>query len=482
MTAQITLFRFMDYISLIVGIVVGGAIGYLIAKLTSSSTVPVEQNAPQSTQELRQAEQERDHARQEAATLSGQMESYKEEKIQLELKLAEERDRNDQMIAANSDLKARYGVLNDRLEKQTKELEELQQKFTTEFENIANKILDQKAEKFTEQNKTNLETILNPLKERIQQFEKSVETTNKESISQHAALKEQLQSLKDLNRQMSDEAQNLVKALKGDNKAQGNWGEVVLESVLERSGLQKGREYLVQESFVTESGQRRQPDVIVNLPDDKKIIIDSKVSLTDYERLVSSEDQEERNIHLKAFVNSVKRHVKDLSEKRYETLYNTGSLDFVLMFIPIEPAFSMAIQYGEDLYTEAYNKNIIIVSPTTLLATLRTIANIWKNEYQNQNVLEIARQSGALYDKFEGLLSDLVGVGQRMDQAKKSYEGAMNKLVEGRGNLINRVETIKKLGAKTTKSLPDSLVKRAEEGAQAIPASSTTETTPDAQK
>jgi DNA recombination protein RmuC len=264
-----------------------------------------------------------------------------------------------------------------------------------------------------------------------------------------------------MNQQMSSDAQNLVKALKGDTKTQGDWGEIQLERILERSGLRKGEEYTIQESFTTEEGRKR-PDVIVNLPEEKKIIIDSKVSLVSYEKFVSA-DENEKNIHLKSFIESVRRHIKELSDKNYQSIFDHGSLDFVLMFIPIEPAFSLAIQFGENLYVDAYDKNIIIVSPSTLLATLRTIANIWKQEYQNRNVLEIAKQSGALYDKFVAFTEDLISVGNRIDQAKGSYVDAMKKLSEGRDNLVNKAEKIKKLGAKTQKSLPQALVNRAED-------------------
>jgi DNA recombination protein RmuC len=264
-----------------------------------------------------------------------------------------------------------------------------------------------------------------------------------------------------MNQQMSQDAQNLVKALKGDSKAQGDWGEIQLERILERSGLRKGEEYSIQETFITQDGRKR-PDVIINLPDEKKIIIDSKVSLVDYERFVSAEAEEDKNVNLKAFINSVRKHIKDLSEKQYQNLFDAGSLDFVLMFIPIEPAFSLAIQFGENLYVDAYDKNIVIVSPSTLLATLRTIANIWKQEYQNRNVLEIAKQSGALYDKFVGFVDDLLNVGNRIDQAKSGYVDAMKKLSEGRDNLVGKAERIKKLGAKTSKSLPQSVLNRAE--------------------
>ena len=275
----------------------------------------------------------------------------------------------------------------------------------------------------------------------------------------HSALKEQLLGLKDLNQQMTKEATNLTKALKGDSKMQGNWGELVLERVLEKSGLEKDREYYVQQSFTLADGSRVLPDVVLHLPDNKKMIIDSKVSLTDYERYVNADD-EERGIHLKAHINSIRKHVDQLSEKNYQDLYDIESPDFVLLFIPIEPAFAVAINEENSLYNKAFEQNIVIVTPSTLLATLRTIDTMWNNEKQQRNAIEIARQAGALYDKFDGLVKDLTGVGKKIDDAKKDYSSAMNKLVEGKGNLITSVEKIKKLGAKAKKSLPEAIIKR----------------------
>ncbi|MBU2938873.1 DNA recombination protein RmuC [Lacinutrix sp. C3R15] len=347
--------------------------------------------------------------------------------------------------------------------KKDEELEERQKQLRTDFENLANKILDAKSEKFTLQNKENIKQILNPLQEKIQIFEKKVEDTQKESISMHSALKEQLLGLKDLNQQMTKEATNLTRALKGDSKMQGNWGELVLERVLEKSGLEKDREYFVQQHFTREDGSRVLPDIVLHLPDNKKMIIDSKVSLTDYERYVNAEE-EERETFLKAHINSIRRHVDQLSEKKYEDLYDIESPDFVLLFIPIEPAFAVAINADNSLYNKAFEKNIVIVTPATLLATLRTVDSMWNNEKQQQNAIEIARQAGALYDKFHGLVTDLTGVGKKIDDAKKDYSAAMNKLVEGRGNLITSVEKIKKLGAKAKKALPESIIKRAIEG------------------
>ena len=356
-----------------------------------------------------------------------------------------------------------FSELEKRIEEKHQELEKLQEKFTKDFELVANKILDEKSNKFTVQNQENLDKILKPFKEKIQHFEKKVEETNKEAIDRTSALREQIKNLTALNEQMSKEAHNLTKALKGDSKMQGNWGELVLERVLEKSGLEKDREYFVQQSFTREDGQRVLPDVIIHLPDGKKMVIDSKVSLTAYERYANAEDGQLREIALKEHVTSLKRHVSQLSEKNYQDLYEIESPDFVLLFVPIEPAFAVAINTETAIYNQAFEKNIVIVTPSTLLATLRTIDSMWNNEKQQRNAMEIARQAGALYDKFHGLMSDLTTVGKKMDDAKSGYESAMNKLVSGRGNLINSVEKLKKMGAKAKKALPDPLLRRSDE-------------------
>ena len=365
---------------------------------------------------------------------------------------------NTELTRRNSE----YENLQQLNIKRDEELEERQKQLRTDFENLANKILDAKSEKFTLQNKENIKNILNPLQEKIKTFEEKVDSTQKESISMHSALKEQLLGLKDLNQQMTKEATNLTRALKGDSKMQGNWGELVLERVLEKSGLEKDREYFVQQSFTREDGTRVLPDIVLHLPDNKKMVIDSKVSLTDYERYVNAYD-EDRETYLKEHINSIRRHVDQLSDKKYEDLYDIESPDFVLLFIPIEPAFAVAINADNSIYNKAFEKNIVIVTPATLLATLRTVDSMWNNEKQQQNAIEIARQAGALYDKFHGLVTDLTGVGKKIDDAKKDYSAAMNKLVDGKGNLITSVEKIKKLGAKAKKALPEKIIKRANE-------------------
>ena len=400
----------------------------------------------------------------ESGRLEERNKFLQENNSQTENELGAERDKVLELNSELSSIKADYDNLQKKLAEQKGEIEELQEKFIKEFENLANKIFEEKSSKFTEQNKTNLKEILDPLKERISEFQNKVEETNKESIDRNAALRQQLSSLKELNLQMSQDAQNLTNALKGEVKTMGNWGEMILERILEISGLEKDREYIIQESATTEDGKRLQPDVIVRLPDKKNIIIDSKMSMVAYEKYTSLDDEKEKQIALKEHISSIRSHLKNLSSKGYQNLFQNESLDFVLMFIPIEGAFALALQNDNSLYNYAFGEmNIIIVSPTTLLATLRTIENIWKQEHQSRNVIEIAKQSGALYDKFVGFIDDLIDIGNRMDQAKNSYEGAMKKLSEGTGNLVNRAEKIKKLGAKTSKSLPPKILERAED-------------------
>jgi DNA recombination protein RmuC len=354
-----------------------------------------------------------------------------------------------------------FDNLWDRNKEQKQEVEQLQEKFTKEFENLANKILEEKTNKFTEQNKENLKNILSPLQEKIQLFEKKVEDTHKESIDYHAALRQQILGLREMNAQMSKETLNLTKALKGDSKMQGNWGELILERVLEKSGLEKGREYEVQQSFTTDEGNRVFPDVVINLPDGKKMIVDSKVTLTAYERYINEEDDDAKAQHLKEHVMALKRHVDQLSAKNYHDLYQMESPDFVLLFIPIESAFALALNEDTSLYNKAFEKNIVIVTPSTLLATLRTIDSMWANQKQQENAMEIARQAGGLYDKFQGFVDDLIKVGNKIKDTKTEYDNAMNKLVEGSGNLVTRVENLKKMGAKAKKSLPENLLQRA---------------------
>lgn len=379
--------------------------------------------------------------------------------------LAQERSKSESLQIKLAGIQTENNNLIQKLSEQKTQLEDLQTKFTKEFENLANRILDDKSKKFTEQNETQLKNILDPLKDRIRDFEKRVNETHNESAIERSALKEQLSIMAKMNQRMSEEAMNLTKALKGDSKKQGNWGELILEKVLEKSGLTKGREYDVQQSFTLEDGSRLQPDVIIRLPESKNLIVDSKVSLVAYERYVASDDDDKtaQEQFLKEHINSIRAHIKGLSGKNYQNLYGIGSPDFVLLFIPIEPAFILSISSDNELYNDAFDKNVVLVSPTTLLATLRTIANVWKQEYQNQNAMEIARQGADMYDKFVAFTEDLIKVGKLMDDSKKTYSEAMNKLYDGKGNLVRRAENMKKLGIKAGKQLPQGLVDRAEE-------------------
>ena len=353
---------------------------------------------------------------------------------------------------------------HEKLEKGKEELEKLQEKFTTAFENLANQILEQKSEKFTLQNKSNLEALLNPLRERIKDFEEKVDRTNKEHISRNEGLKQQITSLKELNEQITKEANNLTKALKGESKTQGNWGELILARILEKSGLERGREFDVQQRYTAENGSYQQPDVIIHLPDGQSLIIDSKVSLTAYERWCNEVDEARKAEFLKLHLASVERHIKTLSDKNYHMLYQIESPELVFMFVPVEPAFAAALIAKHDLYIEAFEKNIAIATPSTLVAALRTIESLWQGEKRQKNAEAIARQAGALYDQFSGFVEDLAMVGKRMESAKRSYSRAMSKLCGGSRNLVNSAEGLRKLGAKSKKRLPPTLLRQADEG------------------
>ena len=443
MTALITYFIIALIFSLI---------GFFIGKLISKLNFEKEKTS---------LEKEKSTLEERAALLQQSKDMVEDNFIELQKEVKKQQLDKENLITLNTRQDSENKNLQLKLEEHKKEVEQLQDKFSKEFENLANKILEEKSNKFTLQNKENLKIILNPLQEKIKVFEDKVDKTHKESIDYHAALRQQILGLKELNQQMSKETLNLTKALKGDNKMQGNWGELVLERVLEKSGLEKDREYFVQQSFTTDDGKRVLPDVVIHLPDHKKMVVDSKVSLVAYERFINEEDKVLKEQFLKEHIISLKKHIEQLSDKKYEDLYQIESPDFVLLFIPIEPAFAVALNSDNHLYNKAFEKNIVIVTPSTLLATLRTIDSMWNNEKQQRNALEIAKQAGALYDKFQGLLTDLVSIGKRIDDSKKEYSSAMNKLFDGRGNLINSVEKLKKMGAKAKKAIPEKIIERA---------------------
>jgi DNA recombination protein RmuC len=381
------------------------------------------------------------------------MKSEDLERIQQELVLQQEMANNRGIEVAT--LKAVNENLAEKLENQKAEIESLQKRLTVEFENIATKILKERSDEFSVSNHKNLSEILDPLKERIQLFEKKVDETYDKELRDKVSLREEVRKLTELNARVSEEANNLTKALKGDVKKQGNWGEVILERVLERSGLTKGQEYEREEVVDGADMSVQRPDVIIHLPDNKHIIIDSKVSLVAYERFVSAEADEHRAAHLKEHVSSLRSHVKLLSEKNYQNAQNLNAPDFVLMFLPIEASFSVAVQGDSEIFSYAWERKIVIVSPTTLLATLRTISSIWKQENQTKNAQEIARLSGALYDKFIGFTEDMVKIKTNIDRTSNAYDDAMKKMKDGTGNIIRTAEKIKELGAKTgNKALP----------------------------
>jgi DNA recombination protein RmuC len=439
----------MNTLLFILILIAGVVITYFITRSRFNSL----QNA--SSEKFNQSDKER-------AIAFATLEQIKVQLKNTEKNLDDERLKSTQL---NTDLTAAK-IMNhnfeEKLKNQKEELRELQVRFTKEFENLANKILEEKSSKFTEQNRANLDVILNPLKEKIKDFEQKVELAYKAESAERNTLKGEIRNLVELNKKISEEANNLATALKGDNRQQGNWGEVVLEKILEVSGLVKDREYKTQFVTTNDEGDRIKPDVVIFLPDEKHIIIDSKVSLVAYDAYVNAVE-EDRMRFRKEHIYSVKSHIKLLGDKNYQTASGLTTPDFILLFIPIESSFSVAIQADQDLFNYAWDRKIVLVSPSTLLATLRTISSIWKQDRQTRNALQIAEEGGKLYDKFVGFVGDLMNVGKKMDGAKADYVEAMKKLTDGSGNLVRRAEKMKELGAKVgNNSLPQQLIERAE--------------------
>ncbi len=350
--------------------------------------------------------------------------------------------------------KTRFEVGQQSIESQKDQASLMHTQLTMQFENLAHKIFEEKTSKFDVQHTKQLTTLLDPLKERLKEFEKKVSDTYSTERFERGQLKGEIAKLIELNQTMSKEAQNLTLALKGENKTQGNWGEMILENVLERSGLRKGEEFFTQETVRSATGEMLRPDVIVKLPDGKHLIVDSKMTLVAYEAACSSESAFDKDRHATAHVESLKRHVNDLSDKKYHLAEKIISPDFVMLFMPLEPAFAMAFRLKPELFENAWDRNIAIVSPTTLLATLRTVASLWKQERQQKNALEIAKRGGELYDKFAGIVKDIDTLGERLNSASKMHSEITGKMSTGRGNLISQVEKLKELGAKADKSLP----------------------------
>ncbi len=418
----------MELLYLFIGLLVGGVVVFLLKK-------PDNRRAEQLLQELAAA---------------------KAEQVGLEAE-------NKHLYKTNATLEAEKKALLEKLEEQKENLENVRKQMYAEFQVMANKIMDDKSRKLVDVNEEKLANILNPLKEKIHLFEKKVEETYSAETREKAALRKELEQIVAANRQMTEEANKLTKALKGDSKTQGDWGEVQLELLLEKAGLQRDIHFRRQENFKTEDGANVRPDFVINLPEGKNFIIDSKVSLTAYENYFNTDEETSRVKFLQEHVNSLARHIADLGSKNYQHLYGINPPDYVFLFVPIEPALTVALQTDHSLFDKALARNVVLVTTSTLLATLRTISFIWKQENQRRNVLEIAKEGGALYDKFVGFVTDLIGVGKKIDDAKDGYKDAMNKLVESpkKGDtIIGRVEKIKSLGANATKALPQSLLDR----------------------
>lgn len=429
----------MDYILLIIGVVVGVLIGYLWGSRKKSAL-----DTPSKELEMELVKlQER---------LENASKNYHEQKVKIESQQTE-------LMAAVKEAeqwKSAHEALSAKLQEQRQEMENLHTKLNDQFKVLASEILEEKSQKFTDQNRLNLDQILNPLKEKIKDFEEKVEKSYNEENKERITLKAQIDQLMELNKSLDQEAKNLTTALKGDTKKQGNWGEMVLQKILESSGLEEGINYVLQGKDLglkAEDGSHQMPDAVVLLPENKHIIIDSKVSLVAYERLVNADNETDRLSYQKQHITSIKNHIKDLSEKNYSSIKGLNPPDFVLLFMPIESSFSIAIQADQELFSFAWDRKVVIVSPSTLLATLKTVGSIWKHEKQNKNAMEIAAKAGQLYDKFNGFINDLEKVGKSLTVAQSAYEDAHKKLTSGNGHLVGRVENLKKLGAKTNKSL-----------------------------
>ena len=415
-----------------------------LLKIEQEQTRNLGQNLASRSSELKSAEDRTKDLESKYQTLSGEFKTLQQKSIELEKTLS---GRNIE-----------FKTLEENMARQKEEIEKLNTKFNDEFQKIANQILLNNSSSFNKQTGETLDTILKPLRENLEKFEKKVDNTRLEQAKETSSLKEQISLLEKLNLTMTDEARNLTNALRGDNKAQGNWGEGILERILDKSGLEKGRDYLIQQQLISEDNNRFTPDVIVNLPDNKNLVIDSKVSLVAYDNYCSTDNKEQKAKFLKDHIDSLYNHIKMLSAKEYFKLKGLNSPDFVLLFIPIEPSFSLAMHEDPGIYNHAFEKNILLVTPTTLIGALRVISVIWKQEKQNRNVSEISKEAGNMLDKFQGFVEDMKKIGDSIANTDKIYQSAFNKLSSGKGNLINRARKIESLGGKGSKSLPEDLI------------------------
>ena len=469
----------LDFTSLVIGLIGGGILATIISTilnknsdnqrqtllaLESQKLEAANQSLLETQKNLLEKSQQlvlvTDEVSMNKARLENAIETFRkqeEEVTKFKNELVEKASLITEHYGVIQQLKAQNDGLNDKLNTLRKEIDETRKTFEIEFKNMAQTILDEKTQKFTELNKTNMDSILKPLSENIENFKKKVEEAYDKESKERFSLGDRVKELLELNQKISKEATDLTKALKGDSKKQGNWGEVILERILEKSGLEKGREYSTQESYRDDHGNIFRPDVVLTYPDDRKVVIDSKVSLVAYEKYASSDDIDEQKLFLKEHIRSLRSHIDSLSLKKYDELVK--SLDFTMMFIPIEPAYLEAVRDDEDLWHYAYNKRILLISPTHLVSAIKMIADLWKRDDQNRNAEEIAKRGGLLYDKFVGFVENLERVGKNIDQAGKAYDDAFKQLKTGSGNLLTQAENLRKLGVKNTKDLYQVVIK-----------------------
>jgi DNA recombination protein RmuC len=444
----------MEILLLVIGLGAGLALGYFIASFKNTAKSQVElQNLQQQLQKL--------YNENSAVQAKLQQKELQELKIEKELKEAQQNVL--QLSSLQSQLETTNLNLRERLAEQKLEMEKQHEKMVKEFENISSKVLRQNSDDFSKTSKERLELLLKPFQEKVKELETQVKTSYEQSIKESSSLREMVNGLAELNKQIGSEAQNLTKALKGEKKLQGNWGEGLLEIILEKSGLQENLHFVREESIRNSEGQLLRPDVIVNLPDQKHLVIDSKVSLNAYAESFSAEDELVAESKIKEHVKAIKEHINTLASKNYQKLHGINSPDFVLMYIPIEPAFTFAIQTDPQLFVYALDRNVVMVTNSTLLATLKTVAGIWKQEDQKKNVQQIAEMGGKLYDKFVGFVEDMEKIGKALTNASSAHEDAFKKLSTGRGNLINQAEKLKKMGSTSAKSLDDKLLGNADD-------------------